>query len=382
VEDHAPKNAIAGTPAFATRDVLFISKATPGDDEFALWLGPRLEAEGYRVFADILKLEPGTRWRQEITATLQDKSIKMLLCCRDSTLARDNVQEEVGIGLDLAKQLPDPKFIIPLRIEPYKKVLGIGEILYIDFTRGWAEGLIKLLATLKRQGIKPDPAHIQINPAWESFRRRGAIEIKNEPERLTSNWLGVMEVPDLIRYFVPTGATSRFALTDACQASRYPAVTRNDGFFSFATTEEINELFGDVGKFTPRYEGALTNFISGGAAELDLQSKDASNIANSMFRKAWDEYCKERGLLEHRYSAHNGFHASKDQVKIGQKIAWGRQGDRRASMLRNVAKNHVWQFGVSALPAFWPFYHLKLKSRVLFSPLLTTRRKQTSPSTM
>ena len=81
----------------------------------------------------------------------------MLLCCRDSTLARDNVQEEIGIGLDLAKQLPDPKFIIPLRIEPYKKVLGIGEIQYVDFTRGWAEGLIILLHTLKRQGIKPDP---------------------------------------------------------------------------------------------------------------------------------------------------------------------------------------------------------------------------------
>jgi hypothetical protein len=38
-------------------------------------------------------------------------------------------------------------------------------------------------------------------------------------------------------------------------------------------------------------------------------------------------------------------------------------------MLRNVAKGHVWQFGVSALPAFWPYPHIKLKSRVLFSAL-------------
>jgi hypothetical protein len=36
------------------RNLLFISKATPSDDEFALWLAPRLEAEGYVVFADIL----------------------------------------------------------------------------------------------------------------------------------------------------------------------------------------------------------------------------------------------------------------------------------------------------------------------------------------
>src|ERR1700751_977654 len=94
------------------RTVLFISKATPGDDEFASWLSPRLQATGYRVFADILSLDGGTRWRREITDTLQNRAIKMLLCCSNETLARENVQEEIGIGLDLAKQIPDPKFII------------------------------------------------------------------------------------------------------------------------------------------------------------------------------------------------------------------------------------------------------------------------------
>jgi hypothetical protein len=49
------------------RDVIFISKGTPEDDQFVLWLVPRLEAAGYRVFADILTLEPGDRWRKEIT---------------------------------------------------------------------------------------------------------------------------------------------------------------------------------------------------------------------------------------------------------------------------------------------------------------------------
>src|SRR6516165_1090832 len=88
----------AGTPA--ARTAVFISKATPGDDEFALWLAPRLEAAGYTVFADVVTLEPGDRWRKEITNTLQTRAAKMLLCCRDATLARDNVQEEIGIGLE------------------------------------------------------------------------------------------------------------------------------------------------------------------------------------------------------------------------------------------------------------------------------------------
>ena len=36
-------------------------------------------------------------------------------------------------------------------------------------------------------------------------------------------------------------------------------------------------------------------------------------------------------------------------------------------MLRNVARGHIWQFGVTAMPYFWPFWHLKLKARVLFA---------------
>jgi hypothetical protein len=354
----------------ATRTVVFISKATPGDDEFALWLAPRLEAAGYTVFADIATLEPGERWRKEITNTLQARAAKMLLCSRNATLARDNVQEEIGITSDLVKELNDPKFIIPLRLEPYKKVLGIGELQYIDFVRGWAYGLGKLLDTLKRQKVPCDSAKIQINPNWETYRRRSAIPIKNEPERLTSNWLRVAEAPDTIRYFEPTGAVDRAALARVCSAARYPAEPQLHGFFSFGTFDEINEAFAAVGRFAVKHEIGILDFIEHGLEACDLKRQDASNMAVRMFRQAWDRYCRDRGLLEYQYSKSAGFHASKETAKIGQKIAWGQQGEQRSSMLRNIAKGYVWQFGVSGLPAFWPFPHFKLKSRVLFAPIV------------
>jgi hypothetical protein len=359
---------MTGNPDGSQRTVVFISKATPGDDEFALWLAPRMEAAGYEVFADILSLEGGTRWRKEITSTLQNRAIKMLLCCSDETLARDNVQEEIGIGLDLAKQLPDPKFIIPLRIRPYKKVLGIGELQYVDFVRGWAEGLNNLLETLKRQKVRGNPAITKISPNWEAFRRRSAIPLLNEPERLTSNWMRVAECPNIIRYFAPRGAVDLNAMAAACRDLPFPAIPREHGFFSFATTDEINEALVNTGRFFEKYAFNLASFLTGGAPIIDLKSKDASNIVNSMYRKAWHQYCRARGLIEYVYSKDSGFHVGEKLAKIGQRIPWGRQGDRRSSMLRNEAKGHVWQFGVSAIPAFWPLHHFKLKSRVLFAP--------------
>ncbi|MEX2299143.1 MAG: toll/interleukin-1 receptor domain-containing protein [Dongiaceae bacterium] len=349
------------------RNLLFISKATPGDDEFALWLAPRLEAAGYEIFADILSLEPGTRGRKEITETLQQRAIKMLLCGRTATLQREGVQEEIGIAEDLAKELKDPKFIIPLRLEKYKKVFGIGELQYINFERGWSDGLIKLLAALQRQRI-PKRREAVINPHWEAFRRRSAIRLVEEPERLTSNWLRVAECPDVIRYFEPTGASDPDAMVAACSRAPFPAVSRNRGFFAFAIEEEINDAFASAGRFRAVASIELPDFIREGSVALDLKGKDAASILSRMYRSAWERFCITRGLVEYRYSMTSGFHAGSAAAKIGERIPWGMQGDRRSSMLRNEAKGHIWQFGVTGLPAFWPFQHFKLKARVIFAP--------------
>lgn len=351
------------------RDIVFISKATPEDDEFVLWLAPRLEAEGYKVFADILTLEPGDRWRKELTKTLRDRTVKMLLCCRDSTLAKEGVQEEIGIGLEVARALHDPKFVLPLRLEPYQKLFGIGELQHSDFVRGWAEGLQKLLETLKRQRV-PRTEAVHINPNWEIYRRRRAVPLKEETERLTSNWLRVAEAPDVIRYFEATGVIDRHAIKHACERSRYPAEPHGFGFFSFSSLEEINQLFASTARFCVKHEAPLLQFRDEGLPPLGISGQDASNMVQSVFRQAWDKFCRERGLIEYLYSKKAiGFHVSKDQAKIGEHIRWGNQAERRWSLLRNVAKGNVWQYGVTGQPSFWPFPHFKLKSRVLFAPL-------------
>ena len=180
----------------------------------------------------------------------------------------------------------------------------------------------------------------------------------------------MLETPDVTRYFEPTGAVDRAALARVCAAATYPTQSQSQGFFSFGTEAEINAAFASVGKFAVKHEVGLLQFVDEGLPACELKKQDASNMVLSMFRQAWDRFCRERGLLEYQYSKSIGFHASKDMAKIGQKIPWRRQGEQRSSMLRNIAKNHVWQCGVSGLPAFWPFPHFKLKSRVLFASIV------------
>lgn len=350
-----------------TRQTVFISKATPEDDEFVLWLAPRLEAAGYTVFADILTLEAGDRWRKVITQTLREQSVKMLLCCKDSTLGKDGVQEEIGIALDVAKAIQDSRFIIPLRLEPYKKLFGIGEIQYIDFVGSWSSGLRDLLDAMESQEVPHNTDKIIINPNWENYKKRLSIKIEESPETLTTNWLRIAQMPETIRYYHPPGAVDQVLMQKCCNTCLYPAELYQRGFFSFASLDEVTRDFAHVGRFIVKSEHNLMELLRNGSEHPNIKANVASNLIISMLRRSWEHFCRKKGLYEHRYSNQSGFHVTKEQVILGKRLPWGEKTLRRSAMLRNAAGGKVWTYGVTALPLLKPFPHFKFKARILFS---------------
>jgi hypothetical protein len=176
--------------------------------------------------------------------------------------------------------------------------------------------------------------------------------------------------PGAINYFEPSGVIDRDALGNAAPTSLFPVALMQQGFVTFQTPEEVAATFVAVGRFVLKHQIPLVEFVEHGCAAVNIKRQDASNVVHSMLRQAWDRFCQKRGLLEYQYSKGAGFHVGKDHIPVGKKIPWGTQGERRSSMLRNIAKGHVWQFGVSAIPSFWPYPHFKLKSRVLFAPVV------------
>jgi len=362
-----PTTSDATTATPLEHDIIFILKSSPIDDEFALWLAPKLEAEGYRVFADVLTLEPGDRWRREINQALEHRAAKVLLVSRNATLDDPSVQDDIDIAIDVAQRRGDKRFILPLRLEAGRKVKGIGDTVPVDFVRGWGEGLMSLLDALRRQKVPRHADAVRINTNWELFRRRGAIPLIDQPERLTSNWLRVVEAPDTMNYYEASGAFDLDRLKRALTGYPYPTAIQGRGFLSFAGQAEIDDAFEEIGRFRLKRSIPLLKFLDEGIPKLGIERQVASNVLMVMIKEAWFQFCKIRGLIEYSYSNSLGFHASSALAPTGTRIPWGKQGDRRSSMLRNIAKGHIWQFGVTALPATWPFWHLKLKARVLFA---------------
>ena len=135
------------------RQALFISHASPEDNAFTLWLGAKLTALGYEVFADVLRLKGGDDWERILESAIRDKAAKFLLAATPHGVQKQGVRNEITIATETAKRINDKAFIVPLRLAPFDAPLQIAHAQYIDFSKGWAPGLGDLLTLLSEAAI-------------------------------------------------------------------------------------------------------------------------------------------------------------------------------------------------------------------------------------
>ena len=350
------------------RNLIFISKATPGDDQFVLWLAPRLEAAGFKVFADIFDLDAGDEWHRKIVTTLREQAIKMLLCCSDETLAKSGVREEIAIAKKITKQIQDSNFIIPLKIRTFKKCLGINDLQYVDFEDGWAKGLERLLNSLEKQQV-PKVSGGVVQSGWSAYLRRRAVEVKHNSEVLTSNWLRITRMPDKLNYLIPHNRSSESLLRTLGKSFKFPAVEFGDGFLTFANPLDLEEHFNWMGQFRIKCSFDILDFLENGSLEANIEIRDAASKMVDILRQAWEKHCIEKEFFTHEFSSGQSFHVGESKLGLKRRVSWGRQGERRSSMLRGVARKKIWEYGVSVTPSLFPCPHMRLKTRVLFSDI-------------
>lgn len=128
---------------------LFISHASPEDNAFTIWLGAKLAAAGYEVWADVLRLKGGDDWQRKLEDALRNRACKVLLVANQKSVDKQGVRNEIQIASDVAKKIGDSRLIIPLRLGPFEAPFLIAHAQYIDFSHGWSPGLHELMAALQ-----------------------------------------------------------------------------------------------------------------------------------------------------------------------------------------------------------------------------------------
>lgn len=349
----------------AERRGLFISHATPEDNHFVRWLGAKLTAMGYEVWADVMCLNGGDDWSRKLEDALRNRAAKVLLVCTPSGLDKQGVRNEIQMASDTARKLGDKTFIVPLRLEQYDAPFLVAQTQYINFKTGWTKGLAELSELLRDMQIpRGKPSAME---AWLDAQSAGADKLIQRSEPLVSNWLQVARQPETIQFCEsPVGAPLEPFLNRLNH--KFPAVPHRAGVVTFAVPDEDGRL----GAALPGKHAAsmpTQEFLQLGWPELGIDSYQAKRIYSDLGSQAFDGFCQGRGL--------------KGVVGSGKRISWWTDlktaptgqvrfdwGFRRGSrqVVGQSGKRGVhWHYALNAQLRASPLWHLRLSPRLVFS---------------
>jgi len=347
------------------RTAIFISHATPEDNHFVRWLGAKLTAMGYEVWADVMRLHGGIDWSRELEGALRNRAVKMLLVCTPSGLDKQGVRNEIEIAANLAGQLQDNSFIIPLRLEAYDAPFRIAQAQYIDFKTSWARGLAEVIELLQDKGIpRGIPGPMQ---TWLEAQADGADRLLARPEPLVSNWLQVSHQPERIQYIESRVGASLDRFQQR-QLHAWPAVPHRAGVVSFARPNGD----GDMGVNLPGQEAGsilTSEFLASGWSEQGIDAFQARRIYADLGAQAFDLFCRRRGLT--------GFLGSGSRLSwwgdiktapAGQvKFDWSYRRGSRQVVGQSGKRGVHWHYALNAQLRTSPLSHIRVSPRLVFS---------------
>lgn len=344
---------------------MFISHANPEDNNFVRWLGAKLSAMGYEVWADVMRLGGGVDWARELESALRKRSIKMLLVCTPVGLEKQGVRNEIEIAVNVARQLGDAEFIVPLRLEPFEAPFRIAQAQYIDFSGGWVSGLAELSELLVEKKVpRGNSGPMQ---TWLDAHATGSAKLAAKPEPLLSNWLQLASQPDQIHYSEPPSGLPLERFQDRT-SHKWPVVPHRGGVISFAVPDEFGymglELPGKLQASLPTEE-----FLEEGWKTLGIDAYQARRMFSDLGAQGFDRLCASREL---KAAVGSGNRASWwgdiKTAPIGKvRFDWGFRRGARQIVGQSAKRNVHWHYALNAQLRTAPVRHIRLSARLVFS---------------
>lgn len=349
------------------RPAIFISHAAPEDNAFTLWLGAKLAALGYEVWADVLRLRGGDDWQRKLENALRHRAAKVLLVANPRAVDKQGVRNEIQIASDVARKIGDQEFIIPLRLAPFEAPFLIAHAQYIDFQRGWAAGLAELLGVLSETYKVPRQESDQ-SAIWREVQLVHARTVSATPERLISNWLAIEQLPAKLRFFEFRAGAERAAQA-RIKDTPWPVVPFRQGFLTFARMDELQDHFGPSLPLKLQGERRLDGFLEDGWSMFDIARVDARNKFSDLARQAIETALRGRGLKEFALSGfQTAWWAPLAAAPTG-KVAfrWADISGLRQIQGVSAKRRMNWHFGVSVAVRTAPLRHARVISRLIFT---------------
>ncbi len=359
-------------PSAAERTFVFLSHATPEDNEFTLWLSLQLAGHGYPVWCDLTKLLGGEDFWDDIQKAIANRTAKFLFVLSKDSNKKDGALQELAFAKGVAKKLKDQinDFVITLRLDDiaFDDIdIRVHRQNHIDFNGSWAKGLHQLLKKLEDDQVSHLPGFNRDSvTAWWRQQFGPDQGVADQPETLLSNWFVVEDLPPVL-YIHTLRAQKAGPVELGDNAFLFPTVAIKDAtFLSFAKAEDFPNTIGQNLTIHRTDEITLESLLA-----YDGSIPSGAKHLSQLLRLAWDRrlasalpsYEMATGQGCYFFKAGMVSDDSVDFINADGKKAW--RGVVGFKTIRE--KKRIWHFGISGKPIIRPETLFVVKSHVLFS---------------
>jgi hypothetical protein len=370
------------------KETLFISHATPEDNDFALWLASRLQLLGYEVWVDKNSMLGGEKFWEEIDQIIRNKAAKLLLvyskniCQKDQDgnpilgKLRDGIYKEFSLAESIAKQYTLKDFIILLNIDgaDYNLFIGADRLNQITFHENWATGFRQLEKKLKNSGIPKNSSNID-NNFWDWYKNQYVCKngIISKKELYYSNWWPISQLPEF--FYIYQFRSEKQAKEIYGQENRFP-ISKISNHLSSFEPDLLFEFGEEDNKFTVRPQNIfhikISDIINGLNSDDFPTQRDAENHLKSLLRRVFHLIMKNRKMFWYEMANKRQTYfytpANLDSWKVKFEFPFRPKRKRKTkNLIGTYRRSEYWHYAVSCKPILEPIMAFSLKNHLIFT---------------
>ena len=359
------------------RDQIFISHATPQDNEFSIWLASRLEMLGYKVWIDKEGLIGGERFWPTIQKAI-DSSAKIIFVyskniVTSEEILKGGIENELEYGKSVAIEHKLTDFIIPVHIDDSKYHLAIGmpNLNQIPFNKNWADGLKQLKKKLEKDNV-PQVFDIEhsVMSEWYENDYISNCKIEEKKELYYTSWWSIDDMPNEFYMYQFTNRDQAIAvrknnqtLPVSQQSNILSCFDGNLNFNIVTDSDEFDISPVKINKFT------TDEILFGFESDTFPQHRDVENHFKRYLSLLSHNIFRSKGLKNYEMSNKRFAYYLPIYEKI-QKIRFTYPYSK-TNKLKTIQGKYEeignWHYAVSVQPTIFPFVGFSIKSHLLFS---------------
>ena len=364
------------------RDTIFISHATPEDNEFTIWLASRLQLLGYKVWIDRNGLLGGEKFWQDIDLVIRNQAVKFLLVYSNNICypgqpgkLKDGIYKEYSLAEGIGKTNNLTDFLLFLKIDDsaYNLFIGADRFNQIPFNANWADGLIQLEKKLARDGTPktndlPNNDFIQ----WFKYQYINPNPVVEKKELYYANIWPLSSLPDYFYIHQFNNEEQAKYFTEHYKKFPLSRIANHISSFEadlFYTPDENGQPAILPDKI---YEIKISNILMGYEASKFPAHKDAENHFKSLLKKVFHQLMKNRGMFWYEMANKRlAYYFTPANLNNG-KVRFEYPGRKiNKSKIKNLIgiykRTWKWHYAVSVKPIVAPILGFSLKNHLTFT---------------